>query len=178
MRSPRSSTVLSGVLAVLAAMNFACAKKTVRKPPSGLLRVIAADRLPEPRIQGGGFSDTPLLKAIGFDLDRYDLRKEARDILGRNAEVLRKNPGWRVLIEGHCDERGTTGYNLALGQKRAQAVREYYLLLGFSGDRIATISYGEEKPACLESTEDCWADNRRAENKAGSGSALNGEYPG
>ena len=119
-----------------------------------------------------------MLKAIGFDLDRYDLRKEARDILGRNAEVLRKNPGWRVLIEGHCDERGTTGYNLALGQKRAQAVREYYLLLGFSGDRIATISYGEEKPACLESTEDCWADNRRAENKAGSGSALNGEYPG
>lgn len=174
----RNPSVLSVVLAVLAAMNFACAKKTVRKPPSGPLGGIAADRLPEPRIHGGGFSGTPLLKAIGFELDRYDLRKEARDTLGRNAEVLRKNPGWRVLVEGHCDERGTTGYNLALGQKRAQAVREYYLLLGLSGDRIATISYGEEKPACLESTEDCWADNRRADNKAGSGSAVHAEDPG
>ncbi|MBI4377382.1 MAG: peptidoglycan-associated lipoprotein Pal, partial [Elusimicrobia bacterium] len=122
-------------------------------------------------IHGSQYASAPELRTIYFEFDRHYLGKEAREILKQNAEAIKKNPGWEVLIEGHCDDRGTTAYNLALGQKRAKAVRDYYLLLGVPGNRAATISYGEEKPACPESTEDCWAKNRRAENKIKTGVA-------
>jgi peptidoglycan-associated lipoprotein len=102
------------------------------------------------------------LKDIQFDYDRYDLRADARDMLKTNADWLKKNPAARVEIEGHCDERGTNEYNLALGAKRAQAAKDYLVTLGISGERLSTISYGEEIPLCREQTESCWSRNRRA----------------
>lgn len=101
------------------------------------------------------------LKDVFFEFDRHDLTGDARDILKGNAEWLKKNSSARVEIEGHCDERGTSEYNLALGAKRSQAARDYLVTLGIAADRISTISYGEEIPACIESGENCWHQNRR-----------------
>ena len=102
------------------------------------------------------------LKDVYFDFDRYDLSADARTVLRANADWLKNNPGTRVEIEGHCDDRGTNEYNLALGAKRAQAVREYLATLGVAANRLSTISYGEEIPVCKEETESCWKQNRRA----------------
>jgi len=101
------------------------------------------------------------LKEIYFDFDRYDLRTDARAVLTANADWLRANPSARVQIEGHCDERGTTEYNLALGAKRAQSAKDYLVSLGVLAGRLSTISYGEELSVCTESSEACWQKNRR-----------------
>lgn len=102
------------------------------------------------------------LKDIYYDFDSPDLREDARDILKANAEWMRTHPSARVEIEGHCDELGTSEYNLALGAKRAQVAKEYLVSLGIDADRLVTISYGKEAPACLEHTEECRVKNRRA----------------
>jgi peptidoglycan-associated lipoprotein len=101
------------------------------------------------------------LKDAYFDYDQSDLRDDARSALSGNAEWLKKYPSIQVLIEGHCDERGTSAYNLALGDRRANAARDYLDSLGVAASRIRTVSYGKERPACTESTEDCWQQNRR-----------------
>jgi peptidoglycan-associated lipoprotein len=98
---------------------------------------------------------------VHFDYDRYELRDEDRSTLQRQSAWLQKYPSVRVNIEGHCDERGTREYNLALGARRANAVKEYLVSLGVSAGRVDTISYGKERPVCTESSEDCWAQNRR-----------------
>ncbi len=100
---------------------------------------------------------------IHFDLNRYDLRPEARDVLDLLGEWLLKNRNFNVTIEGHCDERGTAEYNLALGERRAQAARSYLLDLGVENRRINTVSYGEERPLDPGSNEEAWAANRRAQ---------------
>jgi peptidoglycan-associated lipoprotein len=97
-----------------------------------------------------------------FDYDQSDLREDARSALSADAEWLKKYPSVQVLIEGYCDERGTGAYNLALGDRRANAAKEYLVSLGVDGSRIRTVSYGEERPFCTESHEDCWQQNRRA----------------
>lgn len=102
------------------------------------------------------------LKDVFFDFDRYDLSADARGTLRANADWLKSNPAARVEVEGHCDERGTNEYNLALGAKRAQAARDYLATLGIAADRLSTTSYGEEIPVCREHTESCWRQNRRA----------------
>lgn len=107
---------------------------------------------------------TATLKTIYFDFDKYELKPESMDVLSQNAKVIIEN-NFSIVIEGHCDERGTEQYNLSLGQKRANVVKEYYIRLGVNPSKIATISYGEEMPVCGEKTEDCWALNRRAETK-------------
>ena len=101
------------------------------------------------------------LKEVYFDFDRYDLDVQDRTTLRANAEWLKKNPATRVEIEGHCDERGTNEYNLALGAKRAQAAKDYLMTLGVAPNRISTTSYGEEIPVCREHNEGCWQKNRR-----------------
>lgn len=103
------------------------------------------------------------LQSIHFDFDRYNLRPEDRQILDANAECLRQRSDMNVTIEGHCDERGTEEYNIALGDKRARAAKKYLLNLGIGKSRINTISYGEGRPVCTESSEDCWGQNRRDE---------------
>jgi peptidoglycan-associated lipoprotein len=106
--------------------------------------------------------DQGLIDDVYFDFDRSELRPEATEQLARNADWLRGNPGYVATIEGHCDERGTNEYNLALGERRANAAKSYLVSLGIDGGRLTTISYGEERPVCTESTESCWQRNRRA----------------
>jgi peptidoglycan-associated lipoprotein len=96
-----------------------------------------------------------------FDLDKADIRPDAREALSKTAEFLRRYPQIKVNIEGHCDERGSTEYNLALGDRRASAVKQYLVSLGISADHMSTVSYGKEKPACTETTEECYQKNRR-----------------
>jgi peptidoglycan-associated lipoprotein len=96
-----------------------------------------------------------------FDYDKSDIRPDARDALARTAEFLRTHAQIRVVIEGHCDERGSTEYNLGLGDRRAQAVRQFLISLGVSADRMDTVSMGKERPFCTQSNEDCWQQNRR-----------------
>lgn len=102
-----------------------------------------------------------LLADIHFDFDKSDLRDSDRQILNKNAEVLKKFDFLKVTVEGHCDERGTVEYNLALGERRAKAAYDYLVSLGVTADRLKTVSYGKEIPLCKESTEGCWARNRR-----------------
>lgn len=98
---------------------------------------------------------------VHFDYDRYDVMDSDKAVLQRQAAWLGKYPSVRVTVEGHCDERGTREYNLALGARRANAVKEYLVSLGVSAGRLETISYGKERPMCSESSEACWAQNRR-----------------
>lgn len=103
------------------------------------------------------------LKTIYFDFDKYNLRDDARRQLDANADILRNNTDMNIVIEGHCDERGTDEYNLALGERRAQAAREYLVRLGIDAARINVISYGEERPVAPGHDEESWALNRRGE---------------
>ena len=102
------------------------------------------------------------LKDVLFEFDSYNLSGNAREILRGNADWLKSNPSARIEVEGHCDERGTSEYNLALGAKRSQTAKDYLVTLGISPERISTISYGEEIPVCTEPNENCWRQNRRA----------------
>jgi peptidoglycan-associated lipoprotein len=97
-----------------------------------------------------------------FDLDKADIRADAKQALSKSAQFLRSYPQIKVALEGHCDERGSTEYNLALGDRRAQAAKDYMVSLGVPADRMQTVSYGKEKPFCNEHTEACWQQNRRA----------------
>lgn len=106
--------------------------------------------------------DRGLLGDVYFDFDRAELKAEARERLSRNADFLKSRPEFLVTVEGHCDERGTNEYNLALGDRRATATRDYLVSLGVAASRIKIISYGEERPVCRDSNEGCWWQNRRS----------------
>ena len=98
---------------------------------------------------------------VHFGYNEYSIQDEDHAVLQRQAAWLAKYPSVRVTVEGHCDERGTREYNLALGARRANAVKEYLVSLGVSAGRLETISYGKERPICTESDESCYAQNRR-----------------
>ncbi|HEU4371380.1 MAG TPA: peptidoglycan-associated lipoprotein Pal [Methylomirabilota bacterium] len=108
------------------------------------------------------FVPVPELKDIHFDFDKYDIRPVDAKVLDSNATWLKSNPNHLILIEGHCDERGTNEYNLALGERRAKSTMNYLVSQGVQASRITIISYGEERPACAQKNEECWAKNRRA----------------
>jgi peptidoglycan-associated lipoprotein len=97
-----------------------------------------------------------------FDLDKADIRADARTALMKTAEFLRSYPQVKVTLEGHCDERGSTEYNLALGDRRAQSAKDFLVSLGIAADRVQTVSYGKERPFCMDHNEACWQQNRRA----------------
>jgi peptidoglycan-associated lipoprotein len=97
---------------------------------------------------------------VYFDFNKADIRTDQRDGLAHSAEFLRQNPQIKLTIEGNCDSRGSTEYNLVLGDRRASAVKNYLVQLGISADRINTVSYGKEKPVCQEENESCWQQNR------------------
>ncbi|MCJ2179716.1 peptidoglycan-associated lipoprotein Pal, partial [Novosphingobium album (ex Hu et al. 2023)] len=99
---------------------------------------------------------------IYFDTDKYDIDSMDQAALTRQAQWLMQYPGKRASIEGHCDERGTREYNLALGERRANAAKNYLVSLGVDASRLSTISYGKERPVALGSNEEAWAQNRRA----------------
>ena len=170
-------------LALLAAICLlslnACAKKPVAPvaevaPPAPVVQAEAAPvpapapaparPTPEP-VREAAAPVAPLLKLekIFFEFDDYTLTPAAREILAHNAEWLRQNPVAKVTIEGHCDERGSDEYNLALGQRRAEAAKNYLVSLGIAAERLTAISYGEERPSATGSDESAWSQNRRAE---------------
>ena len=101
------------------------------------------------------------VKDIYFDYDKYDVRADQQGSLQGDAQFLQQHPNIHITVEGHCDERGSTEYNLALGTNRADTVKNALIQAGVGGDRIKTISYGKEKPSCTESNESCWQQNRR-----------------
>jgi peptidoglycan-associated lipoprotein len=102
------------------------------------------------------------LHDVHFDFDKYDIKPEGARLLDANAEWLKANPTHELLIEGHCDERGTNEYNLALGERRAKSAMNYLISQGVQSSRMTIISYGEERPVCIDKSEPCWAQNRRA----------------
>jgi peptidoglycan-associated lipoprotein len=109
-----------------------------------------------------GFEPSRALRDIFFEFDDAEVSAEGARVLEANAAWLRDNPSVGVLIEGHCDERGTNEYNLALGQHRARATADYLIAQGVESARITVVSYGEERPFCTERTEECWSQNRRS----------------
>jgi len=131
----------------------------------------------EAGIRGKDFQPSKELDAIHFDFDSYELNDAARDILKGNAEYLKAHLDIDVLIEGHCDQRGTNEYNLALGQERAKETRDYLMRLGVPGKTVGTISFGKERPLCAQESEECWAQNRRAETKIRARAAAQNPAP-
>ena len=132
---------------------MAAAPRQTKTAPSNPGSSLEAHREGKPPASGP-------LGDIYFDFDQYDLRTDARDTLKTHAERLKGDPSAQVEIEGHCDERGTGEYNLALGAKRAQTAKDYLVTLGVPAKRITTITYGKELPVCSEHTDDCWQKNR------------------
>lgn len=156
-----------GAAAVLA---VSCGKKNVKQAvvPTQVQEAAVPDMDGEVSEREGSLRDKdyasdPELAAVNFDYDKAELSEESRRALRENAAALKKRKTVEIQVAGHCDERGTTEYNLALGQRRANAVRNYYKYLGVKMGRMSTISYGEERPVCHESTDECWRQNRRAE---------------
>jgi peptidoglycan-associated lipoprotein len=117
---------------------------------------------PTTRPPVGDFTANENLRDVFFEFDKYDIRPGDAKVLDANATWLKSNPNNLVLIEGHCDERGTNEYNLALGERRAKSTMNYLVSQGVQASRITIISYGEERPQCTQKTEECWAKNRRA----------------
>lgn len=169
--------VLIAPLLVLSALLIVtgCAKKQVvtSEPAPAPAAVTSQETVPEKAepavtgIQATVLSEIELFESekIFFDFDRYDLKPEAREMLTRKAAWLQAHPEFSISIEGNCDERGTTEYNLALGQRRADAAMSYLTTLGIAASRIATVSYGEMQPVAPGHDEASWAQNRRDEFK-------------
>jgi peptidoglycan-associated lipoprotein len=134
------------------------ASRVERRPPAPASRpTTVAERPPVSK-----FRTLDVLRDVHFDFDRYDIRTDDAKVLDADAAWLNDNAHTLVLIEGHADERGTDEYNLALGERRAKAALDYLMSRGVRGTRISVLSYGEERPLCVERTEACWVRNRRA----------------
>ncbi len=132
----------------------ATARVTVTPPP--------APPTPPPPAPSDEQQFTSNIKDIYFDYDKYDVRSDQQPVLQADAQWLAAHPNVRFTVEGHCDERGSTEYNIVLGQNRAEAVKTALVQAGVPADRIKTVSYGKEKPVCTEANEQCWQQNRRA----------------
>src|SRR6267154_5094416 len=126
---------------------------------------VSVNAPPPPPPQPAGPTDDQLfsreVRDAYFDYDKADIRPDARAALSKTADFLKANARFKMTIEGHCDERSSTEYNLGLGDRRASAVKQYLVSLGVSTDRLSTVSFGKEKPFCMESAEACWQQNRR-----------------
>ncbi len=167
--------IVMGLVVVMALFGFSgCAKKGQLSPGPDEVEVGVSEPVPSAEGDTGeGLSEESLraqqarqeledrLEDVHFDFDKYSIRPDARLIIKRNYGVLQGAPGAEVLIEGHCDEKGTVEYNLALGQRRANATRDYLISLGMNAAQASTVSYGEERPLDPRQTEDAWAKNRR-----------------
>lgn len=176
MSSKRPYLFLS-FLSVMALVLTGCPKKSMVTPDeeAAATEETPADETPDASAQqpsleiGTDYASVPDMPAVRFGYMKADLSPEARATLKQNATllkaVLKASPGagLQIRVEGHCDDRGTLEYNLALGQRRANALRDYYQSFGIPKNAVKTVSYGEERPACQVASEDCWAENRRGE---------------
>jgi len=172
----RSTCIAAGTALLLALVGCSTAKKPEDVSTASKAAAPATQSALKPGVQRAQSSSslqdlqegrTPAtskenpLKEIYFDFDDFQVKSNARETLKANSAWLTKNPAVTVQVEGHCDERGTSEYNLALGAKRAQAAKDYLTTLGIASARITTISYGSEIPVCTEHNEGCWQKNRR-----------------
>ena len=155
-------------LGVMATLAGGCSRKVPAPGQEGVGGGIADEGLApgtgslDRAREGLGPDEGGPLQDVHFAYDSDDLDEAGRGTADQNLSWIRDNPKVRIEIEGHCDDRGTVEYNLALGARRAKAVQEYLITQGIAGDRLTTISYGKELPLCQEETEECWARNRRA----------------
>ncbi len=168
----KSGTLFVVIISLLVLAGCSGSKKTVQtqaieEPAPTVTRApepAAPAYQPKEETKPAAESAVPfVLQNVYFDFDRYELTTAALQTLADNARVLKAYPDARVMIEGHCDERGTVEYNLALGDKRAKAAKDYLISLGVNPSQISTISYGKERPVDTRSAEEAWARNRRAE---------------
>jgi peptidoglycan-associated lipoprotein len=136
------------------------AKETVKEPAMAAPAPIVEDRISSASLDE--INKNSPLKPVFFNFDQSEISPESQKALEANADVLKRNPAWVVTIEGHCDERGTAEYNLALGERRAGSARAYLVSLGIPADRLRTVSYGKEFPFDPGHDEAAWAKNRRA----------------
>ncbi|HEX4159960.1 MAG TPA: peptidoglycan-associated lipoprotein Pal [Rhizomicrobium sp.] len=155
----------------------ACANKprpAAEAPPSGPPPAAEQQSRVETTVVPGSLQDfrVNVGDTVHFEYDKSEITSEDRDILQRQAAWLQKYAQVRVTVEGHCDPRGTREYNLALGGRRANAVKDYLVSLGVPSSRVDTISYGKERPVCTESDESCWAQDRRGVTTITSGAAT------
>jgi peptidoglycan-associated lipoprotein len=172
------------MIGISALMFSACAHKGIKSlPGSATVLDMARTQNARPPVQGGlteASAQEPSVRAeemhsvadlanVYFDFDKALLNRPARATLEKNSGWLKAHEDVKIQVSGNCDQRGTTEYNMALGQRRAEAVRDYYGYLGIDRNRIATISYGKEKPVCREEKESCWSQNRRAETLVSTG---------
>jgi peptidoglycan-associated lipoprotein len=157
IRNGRGSGIVALVLALGLVFVWACTAKT--PVITGTAATGAAGAAAGAASTVGGYT----FANIYFDYDRSAISPAAGDVLKKHAAWLKKNAGYTVKVEGHCDERGTEAYNMALGNKRAAAAKAYLAKQGVDAKKISTVSYGEGKPVCMEMTEACWAKNRRAQ---------------
>ena len=159
-----------GIVSLVAAAALTgCARRTPQSTPPSPLPEAAPTPAPTPAPTTPEQPETPSssvtssdFRPVFFDLDSYSLREDARAALDHNARLLRENPGLQITIEGHCDERGTAEYNQALGERRAEAAKDYLVAAGIDAGRIQTISYGKERPFAAGHDEGSWQQNRRA----------------
>jgi peptidoglycan-associated lipoprotein len=156
----------------------ACAKKAPPPPPAPVVPEAPPPAPPPPpkpevapvvdeyarlkAMSAEEIEKSGILKEVFFDLDRAEIREQDRPTLAQNADALKRFDFLLITVEGHCDERGTVEYNLALGERRAKAAHDYLVSLGVPSERLKTVSYGKEVPACAQSGEECWQRNRRA----------------
>lgn len=171
-RLQRRDLIVFASLIVLAG----CAHKqeALNTPPPPSVARAEPPRVVTSSILPGSLQDfrTNVGDTVHFAFDRYQIEESDKPLLHRQAVWLNKYPRVRVTIEGHCDERGTREYNLALGARRANSVKEYLATEGVALGRIGTISYGKERPVCTDSNENCWAQNRRGVTSIASGAAT------
>jgi peptidoglycan-associated lipoprotein len=154
-------------LAIALVLVPACAKKQVAPVEKPMEEVTPTPVVPPPIEQPPLVEEKPVeivltLEDVFFDFDKYTISEEYKQVLVKNAEIIMANPSKRLLVEGYCDERGTIEYNMALGEKRAKAVVDFFATYGIKQDRITWISYGEERPFDTGHDESAWAKNRRA----------------
>ena len=171
--NPRTAQASKLVLAaVMCTLAVACSKKVKEAPPTDTTPSQPStgpvtDTGPTtPGAYGPGDLDTDSClrqRVVYFDLDQDSLKPEFQSIVGCHAKYLRDRPSSRMKLEGHADERGSREYNLGLGERRGNAVSSALQANGGSGGQLTVVSYGEERPTCTESSEDCWAKNRRVE---------------
>ena len=161
------SKIFLVLLAVTLIFGAGCAKKQLIKPTEAIVPPVTETKndSDEASIRFKDWTSVQELINVNFDYESYDLSKSASEILKKNANYLKEYPTLSIIVEGYCDQRGTVEYNLALGQKRASAVRNYYISLGIPANNIGTISYGKEKMLDDSDNEGAYAKNRRAETK-------------
>jgi peptidoglycan-associated lipoprotein len=164
----RKSMIFACALVALTAMAGCGGKKATTAPPPTEPATSSTNTPPveQPTDMGGSTPSSEVtqlaLNDAFFDFDSYSLSSEAKGTLEENAKQLKASTAGNVTIEGHCDERGTEAYNLALGEKRANAAKDYLVALGVNGSRINTVSYGKQRPFADGHDESAWAKNRRA----------------